>query len=122
MQAIGAYGAGGSGSTVKARDHKDATDLVVSTESASFDGRDVHPTMRATNGTPGYDNANLFSQQSAYLARVDAPDGEIVTMDKEAYNAGKNQTGGLGIQTENRTPAPRATGHAPAIAKKEKGE
>ena len=38
-------------------------------------------------------------------------------MDKEAYNAGAGQTGGLGIQTENRASALRATGHAPAIAK-----
>lgn len=36
-------------------------------------------------------------------------------MDKEAYNAGENQSGGLGIQTENRTPALRACG-TPAIA------
>lgn len=40
---------------------------------------------------------------------------EIVIMDKEAYNAGENQSGGLGIQTENRTPALRACG-TPAIA------
>jgi DNA (cytosine-5)-methyltransferase 1 len=36
-------------------------------------------------------------------------------MDKEAYNAGAKQSGGLGIQTENRTPALRACG-TPAIA------
>lgn len=39
-----------------------------------------------------------------------------VVMDKEAYNAGENQTGGLGIQEDNRTSSLRATGHAPAVA------
>lgn len=67
LLSFGQYGEGGAASTVKARDFKDATDLVV--------------------------------------------------MDKEAYNAGENQTGGLGFKSEDASPNLRATGHAPALAR-----
>lgn len=36
--------------------------MIVQSASASFDGNDVSPTMRATNGTPGYDDQAIFSQ------------------------------------------------------------
>ena len=42
--------------------------------SASFDGKDVSPTMRASNGTPGFGNTEIFSQGGAYLARTELKD------------------------------------------------
>lgn len=57
---------------------------------------------------------------SDYKGPGNTQDGKMiiapVVMDKEAYNSGKNQTGGLGIQEDNRTSSLRATGHAPAVA------
>ena len=36
----------------------------------SFNGEDVSPTLRVTNGTPGYAGNEVFQQQGAYLVRV----------------------------------------------------
>jgi DNA (cytosine-5)-methyltransferase 1 len=72
LQAFGKYGDWGGASTLKSRDWKDATDLVVQTTpgaSASFDGNDVSATLHKPNGTPGYSDQELFAQQGAYLAR-----------------------------------------------------
>lgn len=94
--AFGEYGEGGAASTVKARDYKDATDLVAEptapppsapttgagsagraprggsspSRSASFDGTDCAPTLHRPNGGPGASNQEIFSQGGAYLARV----------------------------------------------------
>lgn len=129
---------GGAASTVKARDYKDATDLVAMptalppsapttaadsadkaprggsspSASASFDGTDCAPTLHRQNGSPGQSDQEIFSQ-GGHTSPGRGP--EIVIMDKEAYNAGEKQSGGLGIQTENRTPALRACG-TPAVA------
>lgn len=142
LLAFGEYGErGGAASTVKARDYKDATDLVAQptvpplsapttaadsadkaprggsspSRSASFDGDDVAATLDI--GGPRNADQQIFSQRGG--GSPESPP-EIVIMDKEAYNAGGNQSGGLGIQTENRTPALRACG-TPAIALKRGG-
>lgn len=86
----------GAASTVKARDYKDATDLVAEptvpppsapttaadsagraprggsspSRSASFDGTDCAPTLHRPNGGPGASDQEIFSQGGGYLARV----------------------------------------------------
>ena len=52
MQAIGEYADCGKASACKQRDYKEATDLVVS-ESSSWDGKQVSPTLTAKNANGG---------------------------------------------------------------------
>ena len=99
MQAFGEYSNDGSASTMKARDYKDATDLVA-TKKSHWDGSGVHPTLSqalGSSGGIGYSNQEIFSQGGSGLVRA------IPIHDQATRNAGKRgdkQDGkgnGLGI-------------------------
>ena len=84
MQAFGEYSDDGSASTMKARDYKDATDLVA-TKKSHWDGSAVHPTLnRGGQGQIGYSNQELFSQGGSGLV------GSPIVIDRVAFNQGEN--------------------------------
>ena len=88
MQAFGEYSDDGSASTMKARDYKDATDLVA-TKKSHWDGSGVHPTIMQSGGsssgrTIGYSNQELFSQGGSGLV------GSPIVIDRAAFNQGQN--------------------------------
>jgi len=88
MQAFGEYSDDGSASTMKARDYKDATDLVA-TKKSHWDGSGVHPTIMQSGGsssgrTIGYSNQELFSQGGSGLV------GSPIVIDRAAFNQGEN--------------------------------
>ena len=88
MQAFGEYSDDGSASTMKARDYKDATDLVA-TKKSHWDGSEVHPTIMQSGGsssgrTIGYSNQELFSQGGSGLV------GSPIVIDRAAFNQGEN--------------------------------
>lgn len=121
---------------MKARDYKDATDLVAEpaapplsapttaadsadraprggsspSRSASFDGDDVAATLDI--GGPRNADQQIFSQKGG---SPESPP-EIVTMAKEIYNAGVRRAGGLGIGTDGAAPCLRADDHPAAVA------
>jgi len=69
MQAFGEYSEDGTASAMKARDYKDATDVVVE-KNSHWEGSDVHPTLnRGGEGQIGYSNQELFSQGGCGLVQ-----------------------------------------------------
>ena len=110
MQAFGEYSDDGTASAMKARDYKDATDLVAEKKS-HWDGSDVHPTINQSykkSGGIGYSNQELFSQGGCGLVQA------IPIHDQATRNAGKRgdkQDGkgnGLGVGKPG-DPAPTLT-------------
>jgi DNA (cytosine-5)-methyltransferase 1 len=117
MQAFGEYSDDGTASAMKARDYKDATDLVALKKS-HWDGSDVHPTLNQSfnTGSIGYSNQEIFSQGGSGLVQA------IPIHDQATRNAGKRgdkQDGkgnGLGVGKLG-DPAPTLTkGDKHAIA------
>jgi len=70
MQAFGEYSDDGTASAMKARDYKDATDLVAEKKS-HWEGSGVHPTLNQSfnTGAIGYSNQELFSQGGSGLVQ-----------------------------------------------------
>ena len=110
MQAFGEYSDDGTASAMKARDYKDATDLVAEKKS-HWEGSDVHPTINQSykkSGGIGYSNQELFSQGGCGLVQA------IPIHDQATRNAGKRgdkQDGkgnGLGVGKPG-DPAPTLT-------------
>ena len=117
MQAFGEYMNDETASAMKARDYKDATDLVAEKKS-HWDGSEVHPTLNQSfnTGAIGYSNQELFSQGGSGLVQA------IPIHDQATRNAGKRgdrQDGkgnGLGVGKPG-DPAPTLTkGDKHAIA------
>lgn len=117
MQAFGEYSDDGTASAMKARDYKDATDLVAEKKS-HWEGSGVHPTLNQSfnTGAIGYSNQELFSQGGSGLVQA------IPIHDQATRNAGKRgdkQDGkgnGLGVGKPG-DPAPTLTkGDKHAIA------
>ena len=133
MQAFGEYSNDGSASTVKARDYKDATDLVtqvaetlmasdykgpghnrdhnfIAEKKSHWEGSGVHPTLNQSfnTGSIGYSNQELFSQGGSGLVQA------IPIHDQATRNTGKRgdkQDGkgnGLGVGKPG-DPAPTLT-------------
>ena len=72
MQAFGEYADDGTASAMKARDYKDATDLVAEKKS-HWEGSSVHPTLSQSlksSGGIGYSNQELFSQGGSGLVQA----------------------------------------------------
>lgn len=109
MQAFGEYSDDGTASAMKARDYKDATDLVAERKS-HWEGSGVHPTLNQSfnTGAIGYSNQELFSQGGSGLVQA------IPIHDQATRNAGKRgakQDGkgnGLGVGKPG-DPAPTLT-------------
>lgn len=83
MQGFGDYEEDGTASAMKARDHKDATDLVVGSH---WEGSGVHPTLSRSSkkcGGIGASNQELFSEKGAGLVPA-------IYIDRSAFNDGKN--------------------------------
>jgi len=86
-----------------------------SSASASFDGHDVSATLHKPNGSPGYSDQEVFSQGGG----VPRQNGdEVVSIAKEAYNAGARQNGALGFGTDGVAACVRADDHPAAVATK----
>ncbi len=70
MRAFGEYSDDGTASAMKARDYKDATDLVAEKKS-HWEGSGVHPTLNQSfnTGAIGYSNQELFSQGGSGLVQ-----------------------------------------------------
>ena len=82
--------------------------------SASFDGEDCSATLHRPNGSPGYSDQEVFSQGGGGSRKTG---GEVVTIAKEAYNAGARQNGALGFGTDGVAACVRADEHPSAIAR-----
>lgn len=92
----------------------DAQMVVTSADrSASFDGEDCSATLHKPNGAPGYSDQEVFSQGGVSRKTGD----EVVTIAKEAYNAGARQNGALGFGTDGVAACVRADEHPSAIAR-----
>jgi DNA (cytosine-5)-methyltransferase 1 len=85
MQAFGEYMNDETASAMKARDYKDATDLVAEKKS-HWDGSVVHPTLSQalkSSGGIGFSNQEIFSQGGSGLVQA------IPIHDQATRNAGK---------------------------------
>ena len=85
MQTFGEYMNNETASAMKARDYKDATDLVAEKKS-HWDGSAVHPTLSQalkSSGGIGFSNQEIFSQGGSGLVQ------SIPIHDQATRNAGK---------------------------------